>query len=487
MFLSVDRENGHVLREIVKTMVSVIEEKDRYLKGHSERVATKCVNFSKRLGLPQKMLEKIYLAGLLHDIGMVYIPEEITRKPFKLDETEMLVMKQHPIISEKILSKHAVFKGILSTIRHHHEAYDGSGYPDSLKGNEIPVETGILSIVNTYEAMVSARAHRPSFTAAEALDHIKINAGRLFEKNLANAFIAFMAESPSEPASPVMNNGDQTARDIVIGIVQKMQGGKIDLPVLPKVVQKIQKVMSQNQATVDDIARVIEKDAVISVRLIHVANSAMYRGTSKIFDVKQVIPRLGVKETQGIVTTIANKSLYQTKNEQFVKLMENLWLHSLACANASRRIGKQLRIGDSDKLFLMGLLHDIGKPPLIKLLTESFPKNNATDMDEIIESIQEVHASFGGALLKSWGFEQDISRVAIRHEGPTFPPDIEKEILIVNLANNLVRNLGYGLSENGQVDLSSLDSAKMLDVDTAILDRLGKETEQSMLENAQIF
>jgi HD-GYP domain-containing protein (c-di-GMP phosphodiesterase class II) len=148
----------NTVKDLVKILVSVIEERDPYMKGHSERVATNCVLFSRRLGRTQKEINQIYLAGLLHDIGLVYIPLEITQKSEELTEDEMDMIKKHPLISEKIVSKHDMLKETLPIIRHHHEAVDGSGYPDGLKGDSIPVGAMILRIVNTYDSMANARA-----------------------------------------------------------------------------------------------------------------------------------------------------------------------------------------------------------------------------------------------------------------------------------------------------------------------------------------
>jgi len=245
--------------------------------------------------------------------------------------------------------------------------------------------------------------------------------------------------------------------------------------------------MSESTSTIDDLAKAIEKDGVISVRLISAVNSPLYRGTESIYTVKQAIPRLGVKETQSIVMAIANKSLYKTERVQFRMLMEKLWLHSLASAYCARSITKELRFEDLEKLFLMGLIHDIGKAPLLKMLTEAIPQEESLHMDDVIAGIQEFHTSFGGVLLKRWRFPQDFIRIATRHEGPSFSPSIEKVILIVNLANNLAREIGYGILDDGEIELSKLDSARILEVDTDILDKIGEETAKIMKESTHIF
>jgi HD-GYP domain-containing protein (c-di-GMP phosphodiesterase class II) len=116
-----------------------IEKKDPAMKAHATRVANQCVLFPKELDRPSKEINQIYIAGLLHDIGMVFIPDNISSRKNGLNESEMEFIKKHPILSEKILSKYDVLKEILPVIRHHHEAIDGSGYPDGLKDGDIPI------------------------------------------------------------------------------------------------------------------------------------------------------------------------------------------------------------------------------------------------------------------------------------------------------------------------------------------------------------
>ncbi|MDP6178580.1 MAG: HDOD domain-containing protein [Desulfatiglandales bacterium] len=150
----------------------------------------------------------------------------------------------------------------------------------------------------------------------------------------------------------------------------------------------------------DSPRKIIERGTVISVRLISVANSPVYRRTEKIYSVGQAIPRLGFKEIRNIITAITNKSLYETKNKKFRMLMEKLWMHSLVCAYASRLIAKKLRLVDEEQFFLMGLIHDIGKPPLLKFLSESISRNESLTMKDIMASVQKIHTTFGKDILE---------------------------------------------------------------------------------------
>jgi len=482
-------EVQNFLSEIVKTLVSLIEEKDMVMRGHAQRVASLCVYFSKKLKLSQGSIKNIYLAGLLHDIAMVYIPVEIFQKTGNLDEDEIAMIKQHPVMAEKILSNLTHLKEVLPIIRHHHEAFDGSGYPDGLQGDEIPLEARILCIVDSFDAMTSPRSNKPTMTTEKALRKIVNDAGKKFDKNLIIEFIDFIKstggtlkrEDKSKEKAET-----ESMREMVIGIVQKIKDKTIELPILPKSAQDIQSVMNQSSSSAKDIANVLERDAAISVRLIHIANSPVYRGSGSFYSVKQAIPRLGIKKTQSIVSAILNKNLYETKNEQFRLLMYKLWLHSLASAYCSRVIAKKLKIGDRDKLFLMGLIHDIGKPPLIKIISETIPQDELLNMGDITICIQEVHTSFGGEVLKAFGFPQEFIKIATQHEGPKFSATTEKEILMVNLASNIAHQIGYGLFDD-EIELSNLESTKLLEIDPDELDTIVEETKKIMQNTGHLY
>lgn len=493
------KQSESVVPELIKTFVSLIEEKDKFLKGHSEAVASNCVRYCTKLGLPKKEVEKSYLAGLLHDIGMVFLPQEIIERPGKLTDDEFVVVKQHPVIAEKILSNLSIFSNILPIIRHHHERYDGAGYPDHLKGDEIPLVARILHLVDSWESMVADRSYREALSQEQALEELEKNADKQFDPTLVKAFVEFIKPqdaSPSDEAivahSELSEEEDEEesnpVQKIIMTVIQKFKRGEIDLPVLPKVIQEIQKVMSNQNSTAEDVAHAVEKDPIISVRLIAVANSPIYRGTEKIQTVKQAIPRMGMKETQTVVTTIANKNLYKTNNEYFQKLMNKQWLHSLACAYGSRIIGQTLLLPDLEQYFFMGLIHDIGKAPLLKNLTELASQNGDLNRSDIIAGVQDFHSSFGGALLKRWGFGQDYIRVVTQHEKEdNFTSDTEKPILVVNLANIMATKVGYGSSDDDNIDLTVLKSAKLLNIDIESLADLGEKIVKIMEESASIF
>jgi putative two-component system response regulator len=146
-----------------------IEAKDPYTEGHCDRLSKYSVALAERLGLPEELRVALRRAGIVHDIGKVAVPEHILLKPGPLTPEEWKVMKQHPVAGERICSPLKSFRHVLPVIRHHHEKLDGSGYPDALKGGEIPATARILQTVDIYDALTTARPYRQALSPEEAL------------------------------------------------------------------------------------------------------------------------------------------------------------------------------------------------------------------------------------------------------------------------------------------------------------------------------
>jgi two-component system chemotaxis response regulator CheY len=291
-----------------------------------------------------------------------------------------------------------------------------------------------------------------------------------------------VAEKEEKPAR------DRSVRENVAQIIERFKKGDIDLPVLPKVVQDVDDVIRRSGSTIDDLSRVIEKDAVISAQLVATANSTLYnRGGGKFQSLKKAISLLGFKETQAAVVAIASKSLYETKNKQFRGMMEKLRLYSLASAHGAASIAKTLGLKETEKYFLMGLIHDMGNVLLLWMLGQLVLHDEPADMNDIISSIHQMHTAFGAALLQRWKFPEELVEIARMHEGPEFSEATGKDVLIVNLAGNLAFETGYGFIEREDNDLAGLDSAKLLELDANALEILAKEVQELVEHSESVF
>lgn len=171
------------------SLVNALEAKDSYTKDHSLRVCDMSAKIAEHIYGISKESREIELAGKLHDIGKVGVRETILNKPERLTDEEFNHIKEHPVIGERILMPIDKLRPITKVIRHHHERFDGKGYPDGLTGEEIPVGSRILAITDTYDAMTSARPYRPPMAAEDATEEIKKHLGTQFDPRFGEIFL----------------------------------------------------------------------------------------------------------------------------------------------------------------------------------------------------------------------------------------------------------------------------------------------------------
>jgi putative nucleotidyltransferase with HDIG domain len=169
----------------VKSLAAAIETKDIYTRGHSERVTQYSLIIARKLGMDSSEIEKLRLAALLHDIGKIGIDESILRKPAKLSPSEFEEIKKHPIYAANILETIPQLHEIIPVIKHHHERFDGNGYPDGLKGEKIPYSARIIAIADTFDAMSSDRPYRKALPVQVCLQEILNCSGTQFDPNIA--------------------------------------------------------------------------------------------------------------------------------------------------------------------------------------------------------------------------------------------------------------------------------------------------------------
>lgn len=475
------------LTGVVRILVSLIEEKDNFLKGHSERVANLCVSFGRKLRLSEKNLENIHIAGLLHDLGMIHLPSEIIQKTGGLTEEERTLVRQHPVAAERILSKDSRLLDVLPIIRQHHESFDGSGYPDGIRGDGIHLGARILKLADTFDALISARPHRAGMSVILALGEIRANSGKAFDPELLDEFYTFVKSVSGLTTGSGEDETKDRLREKMTDIVREFKEGKIDLPHLPRIVHEIQKVAYNPESTVDDLAKVIERDGVISLKLISLANSSWNRRLEEIYSVRRAIPLLGFRETQGIIMTIAYRDLYDVDGVEYKVIMENLWLHSLASAFAAKILAGRLDFKETEKYFLLGLIHDVGKVPLLKAMSET-AREESFNLADVLAIIREVYPIIGEETLKRWNLSEDFGRIAKLQALPHLDPSIESPVLIIHLASRMACYIGYcdGI-DHVDLDLRNTESAKLLKLTPETLKEIGAELEQSVRHAAHFF
>ena len=184
-----EQEVGRSHFDLAKVLIKVMEEKDLYTRGHSERVREYAVKIGERLNLSEKDFRALSEFSILHDIGKVTIDSRILNKPGKLTAEEWDKIKEHPLIGERIL--HAVdgFSSSIPIIKHHHERLDGTGYPDGLKGDEIPLLARIVAVCDSFDAMVSRRSYRDALSVESARLELIENSGTQFDAEIVKIMV----------------------------------------------------------------------------------------------------------------------------------------------------------------------------------------------------------------------------------------------------------------------------------------------------------
>jgi putative two-component system response regulator len=196
-----DQRNRTSLINGVQMLVHALEAKDAYTSGHSSRVSRYATKSAVLLGYTDDALEHIRLGGELHDIGKIGTREDILNKPGPLSEPEFEHVKMHTTLGEKILAPFLTESPIVLRIaRSHHERIDGSGFPDSLQGEQIPLEARIVAVVDAFDAMTTNRAYRPSRPAPDALQELRRCAGSHFDREVVKAFIEAHAHGSTLPS-----------------------------------------------------------------------------------------------------------------------------------------------------------------------------------------------------------------------------------------------------------------------------------------------
>jgi HD-GYP domain-containing protein (c-di-GMP phosphodiesterase class II) len=172
----------------IKALVRAIEAKDTYTRGHSERVAQYSVAIAEKLKLPQDRIEYILYGAILHDVGKIGVSESILNKKDKLLDSELESIRNHPVIGQQLVKDIKFLYDIDLGVRHHHEHFDGTGYPDRIKGMDIPLEARIIAVADCFDAMTSTRTYRGARTTQEALVEMKRVAGSQLDPELVEVF-----------------------------------------------------------------------------------------------------------------------------------------------------------------------------------------------------------------------------------------------------------------------------------------------------------
>jgi putative two-component system response regulator len=184
---------------VIYSLARAVEAKDTYTEAHTIRVAATARELGQAAGLPDYELGHLYRGGVLHDVGKIGVPDWILLKPGSLDASEVAIMQRHPEIGEDIVRPLRSAEPLLAMIRHHHERFDGHGYPDSLAGEEIPLTARVIAICDAFDALTTDRPYRPAWSEEAAIEILRRGAGSQWDAELVAVFNSLRRASPFPP------------------------------------------------------------------------------------------------------------------------------------------------------------------------------------------------------------------------------------------------------------------------------------------------
>ncbi|MCG8563488.1 MAG: HDOD domain-containing protein [Desulfobacterales bacterium] len=276
---------------------------------------------------------------------------------------------------------------------------------------------------------------------------------------------------------------------VVAEVIKQFYKGQTALPVFPDIVNEVEALIHSEDASINALEKIVERDIIISSRLISIANSPLYKGVGKADSLNAALVRLGLKAAHQVVTSVAAKSLFDTEEKQLATQLNRLWMHSFATACIARGLGQQLGVDNLDNLFLMGIIHDIGKVLLLKAYVDLAQEPDLGNI-KLKTAIHEIHTTFGAVLLKKLRFSPPFVQVAEFHHWNIYTQDCAQELIIINLANHLTQKIGFGFmsmgnrDEQAQQSIEELTPFKQLGLDLDSVKSILKESKSIILQTA---
>jgi putative nucleotidyltransferase with HDIG domain len=206
------RELEQSLLETIETLNDAVEARDPYTAGHSQRVRRVALAVGRALELPEERLAVLETAALFHDIGKIGMPDSILTKPERLTREEQTLMREHVTRGAEIVAKFPPFRDAVPGIRHHHERWDGLGYPDGLSGDEIPIEATIVGLADAWDTITSNRGYAPALALGDALAEIRAGRGKQFSPRVVDAMWEVAKRRPAD----VLPSAEPAATGIIV-------------------------------------------------------------------------------------------------------------------------------------------------------------------------------------------------------------------------------------------------------------------------------
>jgi putative nucleotidyltransferase with HDIG domain len=350
----------------------------------------------------RELRNRIRVAAILHDIGKVGISDSILLKADSLNDEEYERIKQHPVMGTEILTACYGLKDLVPGVLHHHEHYDGSGYPFGLAADDIPFMARVIALADAFDAITSDRPFRKASSHEEAIEILKGNVSVNFDPRMLDALLQAHAKGtlkyvrlPSEATMLAAPSFDE---------VEKDYGADFEtIPSLPDVLTTVNSLLDDPSASLKRIAGVLSTDSGLASRVLRLVNSAYYGLPRMVSTIALATTILGAKAIKSHVVNIAYADLMNGLggcHEEY----NLLWSHALKTATWARTIATELDGVDPEEAFTAGLIHDIGKAICLKLRGDAYARIilEAYKSGKPLVGVEEEMVGFDHTLMGAW-------------------------------------------------------------------------------------
>ncbi|MDH5228790.1 MAG: response regulator [Gammaproteobacteria bacterium] len=281
---------------------------------------------------------------------------------------------------------------------------------------------------------------------------------------------------------------DPSARNRLIQkISSKLQKEEIQLPSAPKLLGKVINMLYDEEVNLHDVSELIEKEPNVSARILKAANSAGMGSGNPVRNTHEAVIRLGVKRIINYVLIVNNAEFFSFEHPVYKEIREELWRHSLMVSVCAKYIGERIGFSNPDNLFSYGLLHDIGKFSLLRVVQELPKDDDSTDPDSVWMTLDKFHTQFGGTLLDNWNFPKEFVHVARYHHDAPIKGLHARYLIITSFANAVIDMMDEGIDETKMSQLLRLPHAHILKITQNLMKDLPKAIDEEMKALSQLI
>jgi len=476
-----------MLSRAIHVLLDILEARDRQCVREAKESADLCVRIGTVLGLSPRALQSLRLGVMLHDIGRIGLRDEVVTKGGATSPLEQAHLATHVAFGEKIVAQLISDADVLGIIRHHHEWYNGRGYPDGLRGDEIPLGARILAAADAFLALTEHCPQSRRKSEQDALRDLCHRVGLQFCPKVMGGLLQALGyrrpetAAPAEAAAEGMPSADE-AHAVDRKALEAKLDRVVDLRAMPTIVAEVLQMTSNQDVRVDDLAAKIKCDQALSTKLLRLANSAFYGSRAKVESIDRAVLKLGIERVRQLVLGIGVIDHWKPNQDPGLLAGGAFWQHSMSTALLARQISVMIDYPDDQNAFTAGLLHDTGQ----LLFQEGLGRNyvailaNARRSRGYLAAVErqflEVdHATVMYQVGPKWHLPQKLVEVMALHHAPWEKlADVEPEtlhlVLCVRLANILSHGIGCGDAELGSLEQMPAKYMDMLHLDRRTLD-----------------